>query len=371
MRKSGFTLIEILVTIAISALLVTFGLASYIKFNQRQIVDQAARQIFSDLRLAQNKALSGEKAPSYGCGANPLRGWSVKFNTSGYEIYGECGAVSFNNKTYTLSNSLNVTAPLEPNNVLTFKPLAGGVINPKIICLAGLNSIYKLEVTSSGEIINFGIVESCSAPILPTAIPSPVPHYCWGIGGVCDAGCTVSSTSPVTVYTQCNDSGTCGCEWVRADGSYPTGITTSYVDRYYDAVTCGGNMIGYMGNQYDDCRWSTCSGNCYEQSNYSNKNVTSLQRDPRNGGDCYSPGSPWYASVCDLTALQVHTGTSTNKVVGGSVTKYTGSGTCDGGGLGNCYKPNGGSTFYTAGGCGSCGSGTYYDSVTACSWISY
>ena len=70
-KKSGFTLIEILVSMTIIGFLFSFGYASFRDFSRRQALAGVVKQVQGDLRLAQQKALSGEK-PS-GCTTLPVK----------------------------------------------------------------------------------------------------------------------------------------------------------------------------------------------------------------------------------------------------------------------------------------------------------
>lgn len=86
-RTRGFTIIEILVAIFITTVLASVGVASYVSFNRRQIVVQATKKVFSDLRLAQSMATNQEKP----AGCTSLRGFT--FNVTGgtsYWIGAEC-----------------------------------------------------------------------------------------------------------------------------------------------------------------------------------------------------------------------------------------------------------------------------------------
>lgn len=58
---SGFTLIEILVVVAIMAILTGGAIVAYNNFNQSQTVKRAALQVKTDLRESQNRAVSGLK----------------------------------------------------------------------------------------------------------------------------------------------------------------------------------------------------------------------------------------------------------------------------------------------------------------------
>lgn len=153
--KRGFTLVELLVSISIAAILFTIGYASFTKFNRRQILDQAAAELKSNLRMAQQKASSGEKSAD--CAA-PLEGWFASFTTNSYSIYGLCGAYKFGEKTVDLQKR-KLTFPSPLTNPIQFKPLSLGVafgLNanyPSVsLTLAGYSLTKTVVVTSVGEI---------------------------------------------------------------------------------------------------------------------------------------------------------------------------------------------------------------------------
>lgn len=107
MGKSGFTIIEIVISTVILGLVIGFGAAQYSRFNARQVLQQATYRLRSDLRLAQERALAGKKSCAdcqndAVCGNEddfPLQGWYVRFRQfdggadadyEGYEIFGGC-----------------------------------------------------------------------------------------------------------------------------------------------------------------------------------------------------------------------------------------------------------------------------------------
>lgn len=58
-RQSAFTLIELLVAVAIIALLTMISIPAFSGFARRQTLYQATKDLKTDLRSAQNKAVSG------------------------------------------------------------------------------------------------------------------------------------------------------------------------------------------------------------------------------------------------------------------------------------------------------------------------
>jgi len=62
-HKKGFTLVELLISVAIIAILSTIGVASFQSYNSRSEVKNVALQFTSDLRKYQNAMISGDKNP--------------------------------------------------------------------------------------------------------------------------------------------------------------------------------------------------------------------------------------------------------------------------------------------------------------------
>jgi prepilin-type N-terminal cleavage/methylation domain-containing protein len=168
----GFTLIELLVVVGIIVLLVSGGVAAYNNFNQNQILAQATATLRTNLRDAQNRALSGEKDCSAGvCGGvtagcgndssgeKPLDGWRVEFLTTttphSYRIYGVCGLITFRQTSFSLPNELDFST-LPPSNRILFKSLTHGtdISGSTIITLRHIASsrTQPITVTASGEI---------------------------------------------------------------------------------------------------------------------------------------------------------------------------------------------------------------------------
>lgn len=88
-RNSGFTLVELLITVFIISSMFAFGYANYRQYSQRQAHIALARQIEGDLILARNYANSGKKTAS--CSTSTLNGYEFVWDgVATYSIYAVC-----------------------------------------------------------------------------------------------------------------------------------------------------------------------------------------------------------------------------------------------------------------------------------------
>lgn len=95
----GYTLIELLIVIAIFGITISIVTASYLTFERNQRFKNAASQLKTDLRFTQNKALTGDKSQAR-CllPGSVLVGWyvAVQYGVSAnsYSIYSDCGTLN-------------------------------------------------------------------------------------------------------------------------------------------------------------------------------------------------------------------------------------------------------------------------------------
>jgi len=144
----GFTLIELLIVVTIIGILFGIGIAQYMNFNRSQILEQAAQELKNNLRLAQTKAVNGEKPD----GCSVLDGYRVSFSSNTYMIQAICresptGAA----KTFSLPSAVKFSSLPSP---ILFKVLAQGTdLNDDLtITLTAFGRNKTIKVTKQGKI---------------------------------------------------------------------------------------------------------------------------------------------------------------------------------------------------------------------------
>lgn len=122
MKAKGYTLIEILMVMAVVALLFGVGYAGYRDFSRRQALAGAIKVIQGDLRQAQQFALSGKK-PDAGCPT--LDGISFEVaEPNTYSINYICSGINAGEmKSETLSSDISL---VNSHNPLVFRVLGLG-----------------------------------------------------------------------------------------------------------------------------------------------------------------------------------------------------------------------------------------------------
>jgi len=153
--NSGFTLVEILVSLTIIGLVFGFGFVGFREFSRRQSLQGAKRKLLGDLRLAQQQALSGKKPASIECSnPNTLNGFDFEvISQSDYRVRANCTGGNVEVKSVELTEEVSITASTP---IITFKILGKGTTLPAdaTITLTQLGSGNTLDVLVSmgGEI---------------------------------------------------------------------------------------------------------------------------------------------------------------------------------------------------------------------------
>ena len=137
-NNNGFTLIELIVVIALIAGLSALAIPIYFSFQIEVQLDNTTAEITQTLRRAQAKTLAGEQD----------KAWGVSFTTSSYTLYAT-GGPGFNELeiipiTLTLSGLSNVEF-----NRLTGKTTDTGNIT---VTASSINKTKAISVNSEGRV---------------------------------------------------------------------------------------------------------------------------------------------------------------------------------------------------------------------------
>lgn len=146
--KKAFTIVELLVVMALVALMAGSGAAISLSAGRKKAVDRAAEDLASAMRQARDFAQAGKKDPA--C-SQPLDGWQVVVDPSGYTVQGKCGA-TFGNPKKSFSNGVSTIY----SGTVLFMPLSLGTNltgNLTITLRAtGTSYINTVTVTKNGEV---------------------------------------------------------------------------------------------------------------------------------------------------------------------------------------------------------------------------
>lgn len=165
---NGFTIIELIITIAISVLLFSFGIVRYIDFNKTQTIKAAGQTFKNNLRNIQNKALSGAKPVTGVCTA--LVGYRLTISTTTtYVVQAVCDVNNLigSSISYSLPAGLRFNAPAVASSV-DLKVLGQGASNPTVFMinnsLTAPTKWYGVCITASGDIRDCGYNQG-AAPV--------------------------------------------------------------------------------------------------------------------------------------------------------------------------------------------------------------
>jgi len=145
----GFTLLELIISVGIVLVLTGIGVANYRIYTDKETLRQTVATIKSDLRLAQTKAIAGQKPVNASC--TELFGYKVSFSTSSYTIVPDCteGISSADALVITLPNGMTFAESLI-NTSFLFYPLSGGT---------SLSDDLVLQVTLGAQALTITVTQ--------------------------------------------------------------------------------------------------------------------------------------------------------------------------------------------------------------------
>jgi prepilin-type N-terminal cleavage/methylation domain-containing protein len=179
-KYSGFTIIEILITLTIILLLFSITYAGVNSLQKRQNIQSAGQNLKNILRDAQNRAYNNEMDCSVcNCGLNTSlseNSWYVNLETQ--TMYGTClpvntamPTITIWPKEFNLNERIVITpfiTPSAPRNTLVFSSGQPMVNTSGLICLKDKDAdtpVYIINVDQSGLISDSnGLVAGCTLP---------------------------------------------------------------------------------------------------------------------------------------------------------------------------------------------------------------
>ncbi len=137
----GYTLIELLIVMAIMGILFTVGYLSFQDYSRRQTLLAVGRSVRVDIRTAIESAIAGNKPAA--CN-NVLNGYQLWITSnSAYEIDAICSAGNIVSKQAVIPVGITISSP-NPNPII-FKVLAQGTNIP-----TGTTATIQIKQTLTG-----------------------------------------------------------------------------------------------------------------------------------------------------------------------------------------------------------------------------
>lgn len=144
MRKA-FTIVELLVVMALIALMAGSGAAISLSAGRKKAVEEAAENLASAMRQARDYVQAGKK--DAGCAAS-LDGWQVKVDVDGYTVQGKCGGTYFGSPKKNFQNGVTSNS-----GTVFFYPLSlGATLTGAPFTLTSNNHTKTVTVTENGEV---------------------------------------------------------------------------------------------------------------------------------------------------------------------------------------------------------------------------
>jgi prepilin-type N-terminal cleavage/methylation domain-containing protein len=153
--EKGFTLIELMVVLSITAVLGTLGIAGFTTYNQIQVLQAATSDVVSVLNLAKSRSQSQIKPSALCSSSGSLDGYKVEILTpKNYTLFLRCKELGssvdrrVNEETKALPTDLNFAS-----SVSFFFPVQiGGVQTAGQIVISGYGRSKTITVNSLGGV---------------------------------------------------------------------------------------------------------------------------------------------------------------------------------------------------------------------------
>lgn len=163
-RKSGFSLLELLVVMGIMLSLTGMVISNYSSFSSNQKVKQAGRTLKNDFRFIQNRAASGVK-PSTGC--TTLVSYRFTFTETSYQYQPICNTGPVTNTAVVINLPSDVKFSPVPApfdfQVLTGISLLSNSTS-QTFSLVTSSRTYEVSVSNNGDINDLGFTAGSPYP---------------------------------------------------------------------------------------------------------------------------------------------------------------------------------------------------------------
>jgi prepilin-type N-terminal cleavage/methylation domain-containing protein len=147
--QEGYTFVELLVVISIIGLFSMISIASFVGYNDKQVLDANAKNVKNVYLLARSKAASQVKPPV--CGTDTLNGYQVLLKVNNvYELDVVCG----NNPYLISSKSLPQNISFDPTstNKVLFKVTTANIGSAATISISRSGTTKTIQIDTSGTI---------------------------------------------------------------------------------------------------------------------------------------------------------------------------------------------------------------------------
>lgn len=161
-RFKGFTLLELIIVVALVSSLSIVGIVAYRDYSQRQALETAAQDLASTIQLAKSRAISQVQPSDCSTGGLSLDGYRINIpflNQPEYKISAICEGNSYDTKTFRLPKGIdfdsttNLIIGEAPGSGIFFPVITLGVQGSGDIVLKGQsNKKVRVSVDSVGTI---------------------------------------------------------------------------------------------------------------------------------------------------------------------------------------------------------------------------
>lgn len=123
--KSGFTFVEILLVMGLTALMVAVVSVSLLRLPTQADLEAETQKIISDIKNQQLKSMVGETS-----GIEDAISYGIKFDTNSYTLFRGTGFTAGNTSNFTISfpSSIQISSNTFPSGEIIFRRISGEVI---------------------------------------------------------------------------------------------------------------------------------------------------------------------------------------------------------------------------------------------------